>query len=124
MDAGGSYPTAMGWIGTASKPMVLLANEPRSYRQAMAGALRALRPCLEVAETEQAALDLELRRSVPQLVICSRATPAVQGAAPAWVELYTDHGPFSYVVIGEERSTVSEIELADILLIVDRALAR
>lgn len=114
----------MGKIGAASKPRILLANEPRSYRQAMAGALRALRPGLEVAETEQAALDLELRRNVPQLVICSRATPTVQVTTPAWVELYTDHGPLSSVVIGEERSTVPEIGLADILLILDRALAR
>lgn len=69
------------------------------------------------------ALDLELRRNVPQLVICSRATPAVRGAAPAWVKLYTDHGPLSSVAVGEERSTVPEIELADILLIVDRVLS-
>ena len=74
-------------------------------------------------EAEQTALDREMRRSVPQLVICSRATPAVQGAAPAWVELYTDDGPLSSVAIGKERSTVPEIELADILLIVDRVLS-
>lgn len=110
--------------GAASKPRILLANEPRSYRQAIAHVLRALRPCVEVEETEQAALDRELRRGVPQLVICSRATPAVQGIAPAWVELYTDNGPLSSVAIGKERSTVPEIELADILLIVDQVLSR
>ena len=108
----------------ASKPRVLLANEPRSYRQAIASVLRSLRPELEVKEMEPGALDRELRRSVPQLVICSRATPAVRGTAPAWVELYTDHGPLSSVAIGKETSTVSEIDLADILLIVDRAMAR
>ncbi len=114
----------MDRMGAESKPRILLANEPRSYRQAIACVLRELRPCLEVAETEPGALDRELRRSVPQLVICSHATPAVQGTAPAWVELYTDHGPLSSVAIGKERSTVPEIDLADILLIVDRALAR
>ena len=108
----------------ATKPGVLLANEPRSYRQAIAHVLRTLRPGLEVAETEQASLDRELRRGVPQLVICSRATPAVQGTAPAWIELYTDHGPFSSVAIGRERSTVPRIQLADILRIVDRVLPR
>lgn len=114
----------MGKCGAASKPRILLANEPRSYRQAIACVLRDLRPGVEVDETEQAALDRGLRRSVPQLVICSRATPAVQGTAPAWVELYTDDGPLSSVAIGEERSTVPEIELADILRIVDRVLSR
>ncbi len=107
----------------ASKPRVLLANEPRSYRQAIAHVLRALRPGLEVAETEPAALDRELRRGVPQLVICSRATPAVRGSVPAWIEPYTDHRPLSCVAIGNERSTVPEIGLADILQIVDRVLS-
>ncbi len=108
----------------ASKPRVLLANEPRSYRQAIAHVLRALRPGLEVAETEQATLDRELRRGVPRLVICSCATPAVRGTALAWIELYTDDGPLSSVAIGRERSTVPGIELADILRIVDRVLSR
>ena len=106
------------------RPRVLLANEPRSYRQAIAHVLRSLRPGLEVAETEQASLDRELRRGVPKLVICSRATATVQGTAPAWVELYTDDGPLSSVAIGSERSTVAGIELDDILRIVDRVLSR
>ncbi len=89
----------------------------------MAHVLRTLRPCVEVQETEQAALDRELRRGTPQLVICSRATPAVQGTAPAWIELYTNDGPLSSVAVGKERSTVPEIELSDILLIVDRAVS-
>jgi len=106
------------------RPRVLLANEPRSYREAIAHVLRALRPGLEVDETDQASLDRELSRGVPQLVICSRATPAVRGNAPAWIELYTDEGPLSSVVIGDERSTVPEMELDDIIRIVDLALSR
>ena len=103
---------------------VLLANEPRSYREAIAHVLRALRPGLEVDETDQASLDRELSRGVPGLVICSRATPAVREKVPAWVELYTDHGQLSSVVIGGERSTVNGMELEDILKVVDRAFSR
>ena len=106
------------------RPRVLLANEPRSYREAIAHVLRALRPGLEVDETDQASLDRELSRGVPQLVICSRASPAVRGSAPGWIELYTDEGPLSSVVIGDERSTVPEMELDDIIRIVDLALSR
>lgn len=122
------YPFAMGKTTgrteAASKPWVLLANEPRSYRQAIAEVLRTLRPGLEVDETEQASLDRELRRGVPHLVICSHATPTVRANAPAWVELYTDEGPLSTVVIGKERSTVPGIDLEDILRIVDQAVSR
>lgn len=114
---------AAGRTDAASKPRVLLANEPRSYRQAIAQVLRTLRLDLAVDETEQASLDRELRRGVPQLVICSHATPTVQGSAPAWIELYTDDGPLSFVVIGKERSTVPGIELDDILRIVDQAVS-
>jgi len=110
--------------GAAAKPGILLANEPRSYRQAIAGVLRELHPGLEVAETKQATLDRELRRGVPQLVICSRATPSVQGTAPAWIELYTDHGPLSSVAVGDESSTVPGMDLDDILRIVDQILSR
>lgn len=105
------------------RPRVLLANEPRSYRQAIAGALRALRPDVEFEEIEPERLDGEVGCRAPQLVICSHATPAVQVAAPSWVELYTDQGSLSSVSIRRERSTVEGMEIADLLLIVDRALA-
>lgn len=102
----------------------MLANEPRSYRQAIANVLRALRPGFEVDETDQASLDGELRRGATHLVICSRVTPAVLVNAPAWVELYTDEGPLTSVAIGRERATVAGIQLEDIIRIVDRALSR
>jgi hypothetical protein len=105
------------------RPRVLLANEPRSYREAIAHVLRALRPGLEVDETDKASLDQELSRGVPGLVICSHATPEVQENAPAWIELYTDDGPLSSVAIDGERSTVPGMELDDILKIVDRVLS-
>lgn len=105
------------------KPRVLLANEPRSYRQAIAGALQALRPDVEFEETEPERLDVEVGRRALQLVICSHVTPAVQAAAPSWVELYTDHGSISSVSIHLERFTVKGMEISDLLLIVDRALA-
>lgn len=102
---------------------VLLANEPRSYRQAIAGALQALRPDVEFEEIEPDNIDEEVGRRAPELVICSIATPAVQAAVPSWVELYTDHGSISSVSIHLEKSTVDGIEIPDLLQIVDRALA-
>lgn len=104
------------------KPRVLLANEPRSYRQAIAGVLRELRPGVEFEEAEPEELDRRVVRRAPQLVICSRATPTVRAAAPSWVELYKDHGSLSSVSIRREQSTVEEMELSDLLLIVDRAV--
>lgn len=105
------------------RPRVLLANEPRSYRQAIAGALQALRPDVAFEEIEPESLDAEVGRRGPQLVICSRATPAVQAAAPSWVELYTDSGAVSSVSIHLQRTTFEGMEISDLLQIVDRAVA-
>jgi hypothetical protein len=102
---------------------VLLANEPRSYRQAITGALQALRPDVEFEEVEPENLDAEVGRRDPQLVICSVATPAVQAAVSSWIELYTDHGSISSVSIHLEKSKVDGMEIPDLLQIVDRALA-
>ncbi len=100
---------------------ILLTNEPRSYREAIAGAVRALKPNTEVFVAGPEDLDAEVKRLSPQLVFCSRATPLVERRSLVWVELYLDHGSISTVSIDGERSTVVDIELADLLVTVDRA---
>ena len=57
---------------------VVFANEPRSYREAMAVACRVLRPEVEVILAEPADLDAEVTRLDPQLVLCSRPTGALR----------------------------------------------
>jgi len=100
---------------------ILITNEPRSYREAIAGAFRALKPNTQVFVAEPEALDNEVKRLRPQLVVCSHATPTVEVAALVWVELYPGHGSISTVSICGERSTVIGIELADLLSTIDRA---
>ena len=98
---------------------ILLANDPRAYRETLAAALQALRPDTEVRTTKLKALLHELESFAPQLVICSNLTPAVETNVLAWVELYSGHGPLSTVSIGGRRSVTSGIELPDLLSIVD-----
>ncbi len=100
---------------------ILLTNEPRSYREAIAGAVRALKPNTEVFVAGPENLDAEVKRRSPHLVVCSQATPLVERRSLVWVELYPDHGSISTVSIDGERSTVVDIELADLLITVDRA---
>ena len=97
-----------------------MANEPRSYREVLALALEAARPQAEVVIAEPVALDLEVRRFVPRLVICSRVTSLVEDEIPAWVELYREHGPDSTISIGGRRSKVSGMEMQDLLRIFDQ----
>jgi hypothetical protein len=99
---------------------ILLANEPRSYRETLAAAFRILKPNSVVFVADPDKLDGEVERLNPQLVICSRTTPTVEAQSLAWVELYPEYSSASVVSVGGERSTVAWIELADLLLVIDR----
>lgn len=98
----------------------MLANEPRSYRETIAAALQVLRPETEVRTVEPEQLGRELHNFVPQFVVCSNLTPAVETGALAWVELYPGHESLSSVSIGGERSVINDIQLRDLISIVDR----
>ncbi len=98
----------------------MVASELQSYRQALAAALRELRPGVEVFEVEEDDLDREVERLSPDLVVCSRLTSRIEDRAPSWVELYPNHGARSVISVLGERSTVEEIQLSDLLSIIDR----
>ena len=103
-----------------SKLCVLMTNEPRSYREAIAVALEMARPQAGVVTAEPGALDAEVARFGPRLVICSRVTARVEAEVPVWVELYPEHGPDSTVSFAGRRSTIAGMELEDLLDIFDR----
>jgi hypothetical protein len=88
---------------------ILLANEPRTYRETLAAAFRILKPNTEVFVIDPDKLDGEVERLSPQVVICSRTTPTVETQSLAWVELYPEYGSVSVVSVGEERSTIAWI---------------
>ncbi len=70
---------------------VLMANEPSSHREVFAGALRALRPHVEVI-TIRPTLEGEAPRLRPDAVVCSRVTPALRTAAGRWMEVRLEEG--------------------------------
>ena len=62
------------------RPLVIVGHKFTSYRQAIAGALRVLRPRIEVVEVGPQELDREVERLSPRMVICSPATRGVTKA--------------------------------------------
>ena len=104
-----------------SRPRVLMANEPRAYREGIAAVISQLRPTVEVETVEPAALDDSIKRYVPDMVICSKATETLKGRVRVWVELYPENGAVSVANIGGRRVEYTEIQLPDLLSIVDRA---
>lgn len=99
---------------------VLVANEPRSYREAIAAALAMLRPLDEVVEVNPASLDSEVRRLSPHLVICSRLTPIVETGASSWVELYPGGASRAVTSLGGERTTLPEMNLEQLMAFAER----
>lgn len=104
------------------KMRVLLANEPRVYREVIADAVEKLRPLIEVVVCRSEDLDLEVSRIEPHLVICSEATEAVRGGSSVWIVLYPD---------GEDRAEIGgsgegvplplATKVADLLKAIDEA---
>jgi hypothetical protein len=103
------------------RPRVLMANEPRAYREGIAAVISQLRPAAEVETVEPDALDDSIKSYVPDMVICSKATETLKGRVRVWVELYPENGAISVASIGGRRMEYSEIQLPDLLSIVDKA---
>jgi hypothetical protein len=103
------------------RPRVLMANEPRAYREGIAAVIGQLRPEVEVQTVEPGDLDASIERFSPDMVICSKATDALKGGVRVWVELYPDNDALSVANIGGRRMEYTEIQLPDLLSIVDKA---
>jgi hypothetical protein len=103
------------------EPCILIANDPRSYREALALALRAARPTIDVREVDPGNLDYEVLRRHPVFVVCSRLSATVEHGSNAWVLLYPEGERLA--VIGDEQvSVMSDLDLSGVLRLIDRAI--
>ena len=99
---------------------ILVANEPRSFRETFAAVFRELRPEAEVREALPADLDGEVERFGPDLVFCSGVTPSVERSVPAWVNLYPPDKPVAMIYTAGELSTLADVDLDMMLSVIDR----
>lgn len=105
--------------GPGERIRILVANEPRSYREALCGALKGLRPLVDVTAAEPEDLDRAVERLNPHLVVCSHLTSTVENV-PAWIELYPGGAPTATVCLRRERTVSENMNLESILSILDR----
>ena len=113
-------PPRRAIIGSMEKIRVVVANEPRAYREALADALRNLCPRAEVSIIEPAALHQHVRRVTPHLVLGSELDPDMLTGLFCWVDLYPNGERYAVINIGGERTTVGNLDLAGLLRIVDQ----
>ena len=116
-----SRPAVRGLENPKEPLRVLLANEPRSYRESIAAVFRQLRPELQVEVAEPESLERCVEQLRPHVAIFSRAADGVRDRVPVWVELYPEHASRSVVSEGGKRTEFAEIQLQDLLAVVDRA---
>ena len=99
---------------------ILIANDPRSYREVIAAAVQELRPQHSVVSVAPDEVDTEICRFMPHLVVCSQLRPVVESNALAWIMLYPAGKTQSEFSIAGQRTAVPDIGFNDLLAIVDR----
>ena len=101
---------------------IVVANEPRSYREAMAVACRVLRPEVEVILAEPRDLDVEVARLDPQLVLCSRLTEGLRTGSRTWVLLYPEGEARAVISVAGHCVTTSDLGFAALAALIDQAI--
>ncbi len=108
------------WERDTGMIRVLLANEPRAYREAMAGALEHLCPGTEIIVVEPDELDEQIRNLNPHLVMSSQPVRSLEDHPLPHVLLYPEGESKALVSIDGQQTTIVNVELEDLLLVIDR----
>ncbi|HEX2729153.1 MAG TPA: hypothetical protein VHM16_05315 [Rubrobacteraceae bacterium] len=101
---------------------VLIAIEPRSYREVIGLAIEELRPNLRVEVVEPGTLQSEVSRLRPDLVLCGGSDTVSRSAgtgAKAWFEFQPYAETQATVCLGGEISKIEDVDLDDILSVID-----
>ena len=100
--------------------VVLVAIEPRSYRQVIGQTIQALRPHVEVVVLDPDTLEAGVARLDPDLVFANRPDNSAPTGRPAWVEFRPYEEPPARVCLAGRAWELEDVELSDLLSIVDR----
>ncbi len=101
--------------------LIAIEDEYRAYREVIAAGIEALRPGVEVTTVGPRALEEELARFDPRVVICSGPEPAGAGVRPTWVEIPLDPIRPIKVRRGGRRSETQAPTLEALLMVLDEA---
>ena len=96
-------------------------DDYRAYRGAIAAGIQLLRPHVEVATTGLDALEEEVARLDPHVVICSLPATVASYEKLAWVELSLDPARPSKVRVAGSYSEQSNPALEALLRVIDEA---
>ena len=102
-------------------PRVLVANEPRLYREVIAAMLAAQRPRCGVLMADPPDLDAAVLRHRPDFVVCSGLTEVVRREAVAWAVLYPAGSAHADIGLAGARLTMREFGFGALVVLLDCA---
>lgn len=103
-------------------PCIVVANEPRAYREALAHAFRVHYPWVEVVAIEPPGLDHAVADREPIVVVSSRSGGTGQERRPVWITLYPEGEDRAVIATAGTRRVLPGVELADLLAAVRPAV--
>lgn len=101
-----------------TRVLVAFENECRIFQDAIANAIRVLRPRVEVEAVELSVLASKVTHFDPHLVVCSRPN-TFEHNKPAWIELPPDPNRLAKICLDKQRSQVANPTLKELLRVVD-----
>jgi hypothetical protein len=104
--------------GVTIRILVALEDDYRVYRETIAVGIRILRPQAETKSVELKALEEEIKRFDPQIVIYSGLETVDSGGSLAWIELSVDPTSSTKITVGGcciERTNPTLKELLDLI---------
>ncbi len=105
--------------GADIRALVAFEDDYRAYRETIAAVLRVLRPHSEVQTIPIEALQEELERFDPQMVICNGHEDVEGGGRHAWIELSLDPTAPTKISIGGRHLELTNPTVEELLEIID-----
>jgi hypothetical protein len=103
-------------------PLILLANEPGTFRSLLASELPLLRPNLRVQEIDAATLDAAVKTFHPSVVICSQPIAQAYESELSILILYFGEEEAFILPQNGAGQVIVNPRLSDILAAIDSAL--
>ena len=102
---------------------LVVANDLRSYREAIATAIQRLQPDVEVMVVDPADLADQVELWRPHMVISSVPVARAGDSPLCWVALYPAGKTQVVITVAGQQTWARDIDLAELLAVVDRTAA-
>ena len=105
--------------GVAIRILVALEDDYRVYRDTITASLQILRPRAETKSVGLEALEDEIERFEPQVVICSKHKAVNLGGSIGWIELSLDPASPTKISVRGRCFEHTNPTLEDLLAVID-----